>query len=141
MKKIFLFGAGILFMLMAACSKDNSCVTQIVEIVNEGAAQRQALRDSTVTFEELGDNIFTTPRGNIFGYSKIFEIIESNPDYKLTVEDKRMLKEAVKKFRSGDEPQKDDMEEMDDYLVSKNAEITIETSETLKDLFGHGSAL
>lgn len=141
MKKFFLFGAGILFMLMGACSKDNSCVTQIAEIVNEGAAQRQALRDSTITLDELGDNMFTTPHGNIFGYSKVYEIIAANPDYKLTDEDKRILTEAVKKFRSGDEPNKDDILDMDDYLVSKNAEITIETSKTLKDLYSHGSAL
>ena len=139
MKKIFVFCTGILLMLMASCAKDNSCVTQIVEIVNEGAAQYQALRDSTITYEELGDNLFTTPHGNIFGSDRIYEIIEKNPDYKLTDEDKRILTDAVKKFRNGNEPDKDDLVEMSIFLVSKNAEITIETSETLKDLFGHGS--
>lgn len=139
MKKIFIFGAGILLMLMAACAKDNSCVTSIADIINQGYEQHQAINDSSLLIKDIPEgDFFNWPDGNVFANEKIFAIIKTNPDYKLTEEDKDILINAVEQFISQADG---DLEAIDANIMADHAKDTIRSSKTLKDLYGHGSTL
>ena len=92
----------VAFISLALCScgsNDNTCVKEIVKLIDEGTQQRIATDNGTLDISDIPEaDYFTTPNANIFGNPKILAVIKANPKYKLTAEDKEMLNKAVKEY-------------------------------------------
>lgn len=100
MKNLFTFALTAIILFLSACTKDNTCVKQIAKIISAGAEQYQKIYNGELAIEDIPEeDLFTTPDGNIFDNPKIYEIIIANKDYKLTEEDKQILKKEVSKFK------------------------------------------
>lgn len=135
---MLLFAVAAVMMMLSACTNDNTCVKQIVEVINQGAEQYKALENGSIDLNDLQDGeLFTMPNGNIFANEQIYAIIEKNADYKLTDTDKTLLTDAVKQFAS----EKDNLEAMATNAASQHAIGTIISAKKLKDLYAHGSTL
>lgn len=131
MKNLFTFALAAIILFMSSCTKDNTCVKQIAEIISAGAEQYQKIDSGELAIEDISEeDLFTMPDGNIFDYPKIYEIIKNNKDYKLTEEDKQLLKNEVSKFNR------------DDVVMAvafNSADDAIDRAKTLRDLWYNGS--
>ena len=140
MKKLLTFALSAIIVMLSACTKDNTCVKQMAEIITKGAEQYKAIDAGELTIEELSeDELFKMPNGNIFANDDIYAIIEANKDYELTKEDKEILKNAVNKFVTEGEDLSIDI--MSTNTAAHNADATIDQSKTLKDLYYYGGSL
>lgn len=139
MKKLLTFALSAIIVMLSACTKDNTCVKQIAEIITKGAEQYKAIDAGELAIEELSDDLFKMPNGNIFANDEIYAIIEANKDYELTKEDKEILKNAVIKFVTEGEDLPIDI--MSTNTAAHNADATIDQSKTLKDLYYYGGSL
>lgn len=139
MKKLLTFALSAIIVMLSACTKNNTCVKQIAEIITKGAEQYKAIDAGELTIEELSDDLFKMPNGNIFANDEIYAIIEANKDYELTKEDKEILKNAVTKFVTEGEELSIDI--MSTNTAAHNADATIDQSKTLKDLYYYGGSL
>lgn len=135
MKKMLLLAATVFMMMLTACTQDNTCIKQIVEVINQGAQQHHDLENGTIDYDSLKEGeLFQMPGGNLFANEQIWKIIEANADYKLTDADKEMLSTAVEQFTSDG----DDIPALANNAMVLNAKGAIDTSKTLKDLYAHG---
>lgn len=134
MKKMLLFAVAAVMMMLSACTNDNTCVKQIVEVINAGYIQHQAIDNGELQISDIPEaDFFNWPYGNIFANEKIYAIIEKNAEYKLTDTDKELLNNSVEQFIK-------DSTEMDDAaIVADHAKDTIRSAKKLKDLYAHGS--
>ncbi|MGM9860613.1 MAG: hypothetical protein ACI31C_07650 [Muribaculaceae bacterium] len=139
MKKLLTFALSAIIVMLSACTKDNTCVKQMAEIITKGAEQYKAIDAGELTIEELSDDLFKMPNGNIFANDEIYSIIEANKDYELTKEDKEILKNAVNKFVTEGEDISIDI--MSTNTAAHNADATIDQSKTMKDLYYYGGTL
>ncbi|MGN0229105.1 MAG: hypothetical protein ACI4BH_04770 [Muribaculaceae bacterium] len=139
MKKLLTFALSAIIVMLSACTKDNTCVKQMAEIITKGAEQYKAIDAGELTIEELSDDLFKMPNGNIFANDEIYSIIEANKDYELTKEDKEILKNAVNKFVTEGEDLSIDI--MSTNTAAHNADATIDQSKTMKDLYYYGGTL
>lgn len=138
MKKMLTFAIAVLMMGLAACTKDNTSVKQIVEVINAGYEQHQGIANGTVQIAKLAnDEYFNWPDGNIFANEKIFAIIAADKDYTLTDEDKAMLTEAVEQFIIPGA----NLDASSQHMMANHAKDTIRGAKKLKDLYAHGSTL
>ena len=139
MKKLLTFALSAIIVMLSACTKDNTCVKQIAEIITKGAEQYKAIDAGELAIEELSEDLFKMPNGNIFANDEIYAIIEANKDYELTKEDKEILKNAVIKFVTEGEDLSIDI--MSTNTAAHNADATIDQSKTMKDLYYYGGSL
>lgn len=139
MKKLLTFALSAIIVMLSACTKDNTCVKQIAEIITKGAEQYKAIDAGELAIEELSEDLFKMPNGNIFANDEIYAIIEANKDYELTKEDKQILKNAVNKFVTEGEDLSIDI--MSTNTAAHNADATIDQSKTMKDLYYYGGTL
>lgn len=129
--------ATVFMMMLTACTQDNTCVKQIVKLINQGAEQQQGIDQGIINFDSLEDgDLFQMPGGNLFANEQIWKIIETNSDYKLTNEDKEMLRDAVDRFSSNG----DDVYAIANNAMVLNAKGAIDASKTLKDLYANGGS-
>ena len=100
MKKVIYIMVAFISLALCSCgSNDNTCVKEIVKLIDEGTQQRIATNNGTLEISDIPEGeYFTTPNGNIFANTKILAVIKSNPKDKLTAEDKDMLTKAVKEY-------------------------------------------
>lgn len=139
MKKLLTFALSAIIVMLSACTKDNTCVKQMAEIITKGAEQYKAIDAGELAIEELSEDLFKMPNGNIFANDEIYAIIEANKDYELTKEDKEILKNAVNKFVTEGEDLSIDI--MSTNTAAHNADATIDQSKTMKDLYYYGGTL
>lgn len=100
MKKVIYLMVAFISLALCSCgSNDNTCVKEIVKLIDEGTQQRIATDNGTLDISDIPeDDFFVTPDGNTFANPKIKAIIDANPKYKLTDEDKEMLNNAIDKL-------------------------------------------
>lgn len=136
MKNLFTFALSAIILFMSACTKDNTCVKQIAEIISAGAEQYQKVDNGELAIEDISEeDLFTTPDGNIFDNPKIYEIIKANKDYKLTEEDKQILKKEVSKFKREGKG----IDAVIETATFNTADDAIDRAKTLRDLWYNGS--
>lgn len=100
MKKVISIMVAFISLALYSCgSSDNTCIKEIVKLIDEGTQQRIAIHDGTLDIRDIpeGDH-FVTPNGNTFANPKIKAIIDANTKYKLTDEDKEILNNAIDKL-------------------------------------------
>lgn len=104
MKKLIYILFAVFAIGLSSCGGgDNSCVKEIATLIENGAQKEQAFEAAVASGEKTDadlqeDDMFVRPEGNAFANAEVKAIIEQHSNYKLTAEDKDILKSAIDKL-------------------------------------------
>lgn len=99
MKKLSLIAIALMAVLISSCKQDNSCIKEMVTVIQDGWTQNQNAEQLAAESDEyVSTQPFILPDGDVFLNASVVKIINDHPNYKLTPEDKAMLIQTVSAF-------------------------------------------